>query len=109
DVKVDSRAFVFTAAISLFTSLLFGIAPALRASRPELEETLKEGRRNTVLSGRGRRLFNGLVVTEIVLSLTLLIGAGLLLRSFVRLLQVDPHFQQDNVLSMEMTLTGPKY
>lgn len=109
DVKVDSRALVFTAAISLFTSLLFGLAPALRASRPELEETLKEGRRNTVLSGRGRRLFNGLVVTEIVLSLILLIGAGLLLRSFMRLLQVDPHFQQDNVLSMEMTLTGPKY
>lgn len=109
DVGFDGRALAFTAAISLFTSLLFGLVPALRASKPELQETLKEGRRNTVLSGSGRRLFSMLVVTEITLSLVLLIGAGLLLRSFVSLLQVDPRFEAANVLTMEMTLTGPKY
>ena len=109
EVGFDSRALAFTAGVSLFTSVLFGLAPALRASKPELEETLKEGRRNTVLSGSGRKLFNVLVVTEITLSLVLLIGAGLLLRSFISLLQVDPRFQPDNVLTMEMTLTGPKY
>lgn len=109
EVGFDSRALAFTAGVSLVTSVLFGLAPALRASKPELEETLKEGRRNTVLSGSGRKLFNVLVVTEITLSLVLLIGAGLLLRSFISLLQVDPRFQPDNVLTMEMTLTGPKY
>jgi putative ABC transport system permease protein len=109
DVGFDKRALAFTVGISLFTSVLFGLAPALRASKPQLQETLKEGRRNTVLSGSGRKLFNVLVVTEITLSLVLLIGAGLLLRSFISLMKVDPHFQPDNVLTMEMTLTGPKY
>ncbi len=109
DVGFDKRALAFTAGISLFTSVLFGLAPALRASKPELVEPLKEGRRNTVLTGSGRRLFNVLVVTEITLSLVLLIGAGLLLRSFISLMRVDPRFQPDNVLTMEMTLTGPKY
>lgn len=109
EVGFDRRALAFAAAVSLITSVLFGLAPALRASKPELEETLKEGRRNTVLSGSGRRLLNAMVVTEITLSLILLIGAGLLLRSFVSLLQVDPRFDPTNVLTMEMTLTGPKY
>ena len=109
EVGFDKRALAFTAGVSLITSVLFGLAPALRISKPVLQETLKEGRRNIVLSGSGRRLFNVLVVTEITLSLILLIGAGLLLRSFVSLLQVDPRFQPDNVLTMEMTLSGPKY
>ena len=109
EVGIDGRVLVFTAAVSLITSVLFGLLPALRASKPELEETLKEGRRNIVLSGGGHRLFNVLVVTEITLSLVLLIGAGLLLRSFVGLLQVDPGFQPAGVLTMEMTLSGPKY
>lgn len=108
-VGIDKRALAFTAGVSLFTSVLFGLAPALRASKPEIEGSLKEGRRNTVLSGSGRRLFNVLVVTEITLSLVLLIGAGLLLRSFISLLQVDPRFEPANVLTMQMTLAGPKY
>jgi putative ABC transport system permease protein len=108
-IGIDGRALIFVAAVSLITSLLFGLVPAFQASKPNLQETLKEGRRNIVLSGGGRRLFNVLVVTEITLSLILLIGAGLLLRSFVRLLQVDPGFQPSNVLTMDMTLTGPKY
>lgn len=109
EVGFDGRALAFTAGVSLFTSVLFGLAPALWVSKPQLQETLKEGRRNIVLSGGGRRLFNVLVVTEITLSLVLLIGAGLLVRSFVSLLQVDPHFQPNNVLTMEMTVSSPKY
>lgn len=108
-IGIDRRALIFVAAASLVTSLLFGLVPALWASKPDLQETLKEGRRNNVMSGSGRRLFSVLVVTEITLSLVLLIGAGLLLRSFMRLLQVDPGFQPANVLTMDMTLTGPKY
>lgn len=108
-IGLDSRALIFVAIVSLVTSLLFGLVPAFQASKPDLQETLKEGRKNIVLSGGGRRLFNVLVVTEITLSLILLIGAGLLLRSFVRLLQVDPGFHPANVLTMDMTLTGPKY
>ncbi len=108
-IGIDGRALLFVAAVSLITSLLFGLAPAFQASKPDLQETLKEGRRNIVLSGGGRRLFNVLVVTEITLSLILLIGAGLLLRSFVSLLRVDPGFNPENVLTMDMTLTGPKY
>lgn len=108
-VSVDSRALIFVAVVSLVTSLLFGLVPALQASKPDLQETLKEGRRSTTLSGGGRKLFNVLVVTEITLSLVLLIGAGLLLRSFVRLLRVDPGFDPANVLTMDMSLAGPKY
>jgi putative ABC transport system permease protein len=109
EVGVDRRALIFVAVVSLVTSLLFGLIPALQASKPDLQETLKEGRRSTTLSGGGRKLFNVLVVTEITLSLVLLIGAGLLLRSFVRLLRVDPGFDPANVLTMDMTLAGPKY
>jgi putative ABC transport system permease protein len=109
EASIDSRALAFTAAVSLITSLLFGLIPALQASKPDLQETLKEGRRSNVLSGSGRKLLKALVVTEITLSLVLLVGAGLLLRSFVRLLQVDPGFRPANVLTMDMTLAGPKY
>jgi len=109
DVGIDRRALIFTAGLSLLTSVLFGLVPALKASKPELQESLKEGRRSTVLSSGGRRLFNMLVISEITLSFILLIGAGLLLRSFIQLLRVDPGFRPDNVLTMEMSLTGPKY
>lgn len=109
DVGIDRRALLFTAALSLLTSVLFGLVPALKVSKPKLQETLKEGRRSTVLSSGGRRLFNVLVISEITLSVILLIGAGLLLRSFIQLLRVNPGFQPENVLTMETTLTGPKY
>jgi predicted permease len=83
-------------------------APALRSSRMNLGETLKEGGRN--LAGGGQRLLrNLLVVTEIALSLVLLVCAGLLIRSFVRVQQVDPGFAPQNVLSMRMALVGPAY
>jgi putative ABC transport system permease protein len=109
EVGIDGRVLLFTAIVSLLTSVLFGLVPALQASKPKLQESLKEGGRNAVLSGGGRRLLNVLVISEITLSLILLIAVGLLVRSFVRLLQVDPGFQPTSVLTMELALTGPKY
>jgi predicted permease len=107
-VGIDNRALAFTAAVAVLTGVLFGLAPALRSSRMNLGETLKEGGRN--LAGGGQRLLrNLLVVTEIALSLVLLVCAGLLIRSFVRVQQVDPGFAPQNVLSMRMALVGPDY
>jgi predicted permease len=107
-VGMDHRALAFTAAVAVLTGVLFGLAPALRGSRMNLGETLKEGGRN--LAGGGQRLLrNLLVVTEIAMSLVLLVCAGLLIRSFVRVQQVDPGFAPQNVLSMRMTLVGPAY
>jgi predicted permease len=107
-VRIDNRALIFTGAVAVLTGIVFGLAPALRGSRMNLGETLKEGGRS--LAGGGQRLLrNLLVITEIALSLVLLICAGLLIRSFVRVQQVDPGFAPHNVLSMRMSLVGPAY
>jgi predicted permease len=107
-VSIDKRALAFTAAVAVLTGILFGLAPALRSSRMSLSETLKEGGRS--LAGGGQRLLrNLLVITEIALSLVLLVCAGLLIRSFVRVQQVDPGFAPQNILSMRMALIGPAY
>jgi predicted permease len=107
-VGVDNRVLAFTAAVAVLTGVLFGLAPALRGSRMNLSETLKEGGRS--LAGGGQRLLrNLLVVTEIALSLVLLVCAGLLIRSFVRVQHVDPGFTPQNVLSMRIALIGPAY
>jgi len=107
-VGVDNRVLTFTAAVAVLTGVLFGLAPALRGSRMNLSETLKEGGRS--LAGGGQRLLrNLLVVTEVALSLVLLVCAGLLIRSFVRVQHVDPGFTPQNVLSMRIALIGPAY
>ena len=107
-VGIDNRVLAFTTAVAVLTGILFGLAPALRGSRMNLSETLKEGGRS--LAGGGhRRLRNLLVITEIALSLVLLVCAGLLIRSFVRVQQVEPGFAPKNVLSMRVALVGPAY
>jgi hypothetical protein len=85
--------------------LLFGLAPALQASRPNLAESLKEGERGS--SGRRQWLRSVLVVSEVALTLTLLVGAGLLMQSFRRVLAVDPGFKPQNLLMMQVSVNNP--
>jgi putative ABC transport system permease protein len=109
EVTVDPRVLGFTLAVSLLTGILFGLLPALQASRPQLNERLKSGGRSATSGVSHRRVRSGLVVAEIALSLMLLVGAGLLIRSFLRLQAVNPGFNSRNVLTMQLDLSGPNY
>jgi putative ABC transport system permease protein len=105
EARVDAPVLGFTLAVSLMTGLLFGLVPALQASRPNLTDGLKEGERGS--SGRRQRLRSVLVVGEVALTLTLLVGAGLLIQSFWRVLQVDPGFKAQNLLTMQLSVNNP--
>jgi putative ABC transport system permease protein len=108
EVGLDLRVLLFTLGLSLLTGLIFGLAPALRASKGDMQETLKEGGRTGV--GRGQqRLRSLLVVAEVALSLVLLIGAGLLVKSFVHVLTADKGFDAEQVLMADLTLSSVKY
>jgi len=109
EVAVDGRVLVFTFAVSLLTGIVFGFVPALQASRPDLNETLKESGRGTTGSAGHRRVRSLLVVSEIALSLMLLVGAGLLMRSLVKLQAINPGFNPHHVLTMKVSLRGPNY
>ena len=100
-VSVDGTTLIFVTAIGFFTALLFGIAPALKFSRPNLQRSLKEAG-PTLAGTTSHRLRGALVVTEIALAVVLLIGAGLLMRSFVTLINVDPGFAIDRVASLQV-------
>lgn len=106
-VSLDTRVLLFTLGVSLLTGVLFGLAPALQASKTDLNLSLKASRASTNLPQR--RLRNALVISEVALALVLLVGAGLLLRSFARLLKVDPGFDTDNLLTMSVSALGPSY
>jgi predicted permease len=107
-INIDWRVLFFSLAVTLATGILFGLAPAVTASRTDLNECLKEGVTSTPESGR-RRLRNSLVISEVALALVLLTGAGLLIRTFLRLLQVDLGFDPTNVVTMEIDLPHYKY
>jgi putative ABC transport system permease protein len=108
EVTIDVRMLAFTFVIAALTGILFGLIPALRASRTNLTLALKDGARG-VTGGSSHRLRSLIVVAEIALSLVLLVGAGLLMRSFFRLMRVDPGFDAKNVLTMKMMVPRSKY
>jgi putative ABC transport system permease protein len=108
-VGIDANVMLFTLLVSILTGLLFGLAPALQTSHTNLQETLKDGSRSGAADFAGRNLRRGLVVAEVALSLTLLIGAGLLIKSVGRLEGVDPGFDPHNVLVFNLSLPAVKY
>ncbi|MDT7603652.1 MAG: hypothetical protein QOF61_1649 [Acidobacteriota bacterium] len=108
NVAVNRRALFFTLAISVLTGIIFGLAPALQAIRTSFNEALKEGGRTSAAHARSR-LRSLLVVSEITLSLVLLVGAGLMIKSFIGLTRVEPGFNPSNVVVMDLTLAGEKY
>ncbi|HEX4947282.1 MAG TPA: ABC transporter permease, partial [Blastocatellia bacterium] len=107
EITLDNRVLLFSIALSLLTGIVFGLAPAWQAARTDLNQTLKEGGRQT--SGGSQRLRHLLIVAEVALSLILLVGAGLLIKSFWRLQQVAPGFNPEQLLTFEIQLPFPKY
>jgi hypothetical protein len=113
DVGIDGPVLLFTMLLSIFSGVLFGLFPALRVSRLDLNSTLKDTTRGSAgansVWGRGNNFRRLLVISELALSVVLLIGAGLLIRSFARLQNVSPGFTPHGVLTFDLTMTGRKY
>ena len=109
EISIDLKVLGFTLFVSVLTGVIFGLAPAIQAVRFNQSETLKEGGRDAATGGSGKRLRSVLVMAEVAISLVLLIGAGLLINSFLRLRNVDPGFRADNLLTMKIVLPEPKY
>ena len=107
-VGIDGRVLLFTAAASLLSGLVFGIVPAFSAAGSALTDALKEGGR-TGSGARGKRARSAFVVIEIALALVLLVGAGLMVRSFARLLDVNPGFDPERTVTMRLNLPGVRY
>jgi putative ABC transport system permease protein len=109
DFGIDARVLLFTLAISIATGLLFGLIPAIQISRTDVNSVLREEGRSTTGSRRRNLAVNTLVVAQVALSLMLLIGSGLLLRSFLQLQQTDPGCDLSHVLTMSLTRPSAKY
>ncbi|MEO6871960.1 MAG: ABC transporter permease [Chthoniobacterales bacterium] len=109
EVRIDGSVLLVTLAIAVGTGLLFGLVPGLASGKPDLTEALKEGGRGSTSSLRHNRLRNALVIGEVALALVLLTGSGLLLKSFVRLQNVSPGFNPQNVLTAEVSLPALRY
>jgi predicted permease len=109
DIHVSASVLAFTLLVSLLTGILFGLVPALQASRTDPKNGLQQGSRNSTASRPQNQLRNALVVAEVGLACVLLIGAGLLLRTFLNLIHLDPGFQQDHVLTATISLPHVRY
>jgi putative ABC transport system permease protein len=105
EITIDATVLLFAVGISVAAGILFGLFPALRASRPDLHRTLKESSRGSAGGGR-QRVRRALVVAEVALCLVLLVGAGLMANSYVRLLGAETGFNPDDVLTMEISLNS---
>ncbi len=109
EIVIDGRVLGFTLAVSVLTGMVFGLIPAARASKPDIAASLKE-QVTSALGGSRDRTRRALAVAQMALSLLLLVGAGLMMKSFWRLQNVDPGFETDNLLTMTVSLTGsPKF
>jgi putative ABC transport system permease protein len=109
EASLDAGVLIFTLGLVLLTTLLFGLAPALQYSKPDLTASLKEGGQKMAGGAQGRKMRSALVVSEFALSLVLVIGAGLMIRSLIALQDVDPGVETDNVLTLRVALPGAKY
>ena len=109
EVNIDLTVLGITMAICVGTGIIFGLAPGLASARPELTETLKEAGRSSTQGTRRNRLRNGLVIAEVALALVLLSGAGLLIKSFAKLQNVNPGFNPRNALTFEISLPKLQY
>jgi putative ABC transport system permease protein len=110
EFTIDWQVLAFTVAMAVVTGLLFGLVPALQSAQPNLNETLRDAGARGSSAGRSRqRLRSGLVIGEMALSLVLLVGAALLIRSFLTMQQVKPGFDPDNLLTLRFTMQGPAY
>lgn len=109
DIHLDAPLFFFTLLVACGTGIVFGIVPALEGSRADLREALHEGGRSTTVSQGTLRLRNGLVVSEVTLACALLLGTGLMLRSFVALLRTNPGFRPEQVMTASISLPSARY
>jgi putative ABC transport system permease protein len=109
DFHVDGTVLAYLLALTVLTGIVFGLVPALKSSRTNLNETLKEGVRSGTSGAGHRRLRNALVILEFSLSLILLAGAGLMVRTFLRLQEVQPGFRPENVVAMPISLPRNRY
>jgi putative ABC transport system permease protein len=108
-ISIDRSALAFTLAVSALTGIASGLVPALQLSRADLSAGLKEGGQNAAGSRSRSRALNALIVAEVALALVLLVGAGLLIRSFARLLEVEPGFAAEKVLAIDLSLNGERF
>jgi len=108
NVNLDAKVLGFSFVVSLLTGIIFGVLPALRSSKTDLQETLKDSSATTT-DGQGKRLRGVLVVAEVAVSVALLVGAGLLVKSIFVLLRTDNHFNPDGVLTMELKVSRGRY
>jgi predicted permease len=109
EVSLDTTVFLFALGISIFSGILFGIAPALAAAKTDLNETLKEGGRSGAASRGHRRIRDAFAVTQMALALLLVIGSGLLIRSFVRARETNPGFSTKNTIGLIVALPNSQY
>ena len=109
EVQINFSVLTFTVIVSILTAVVFSLLPALKASRPDINEVLKAGAKTATSTGSSQLWRDSLVVAEVALGLVLLVGAGLMMRSFASLTNVHPGFDPNNVLTARITLSGPAY